>query len=114
MKAPAKTVAIRIVDIQGRTVELEGKKEAGLHRVSWNLTQTIGRARRAAPNGDYRVELVVDGKPLKETQTLTIRQDPTLSQDAIADEVFESQLLQQRSEADGEDEEDQPSEGIGF
>ena len=37
----AERVAIKIVDAEGKTVrELTGAPEAGLHRVSWNLTRT--------------------------------------------------------------------------
>ncbi len=54
------------------------------------------------PNGDYRITLVIDGKEVAK-QVLSVKQDPTLSPDAISEAEFES--VQRELEASEEEEE---------
>lgn len=44
------------------------------------------------PSGTYRVQLLVDGQPVA-TKVLSVRRDPALPADAVADEVYELELL---------------------
>ncbi|MBU6386813.1 MAG: hypothetical protein KGS49_12805, partial [Planctomycetes bacterium] len=50
------------------------------------------RGARPVPNGVYRVQLVVDGKVVK-TQSITVNRDPNLPENAVADELYELQIL---------------------
>ncbi len=82
----ADKVQLKIVDYAGQTVrELEAKKEAGLHRVSWDLVRGTGRnrgrARNPAAPGMYRVVLTVDGK--EHVQGLRVENDPLLKTPSI-------------------------------
>ncbi len=95
----AEKVSLKIVNIEGKTlVELPGGKEAGLHRVTWNLTQgpprerptgrpsggRPGQIRASAAPGTYRVVLTVDGQEF--AQTLTIEPDPHAPTRPLAEE----------------------------
>src|SRR5262249_53341725 len=85
LKAPAKEVSITILDANkpapakelkidtfGRRMRrLAGPKDAGLHRVSWDLWNDFRRAEMVAP-GEYTVELNVDGQRL--TQKLRVEE----------------------------------------
>ncbi|MEM9827228.1 MAG: PDZ domain-containing protein [Planctomycetota bacterium] len=100
----AKSVQLKVSSVSGRDIRtLTGKTETGLHRVTWDLTGQSNRRRggRAAgfrggafpaPTGPYRVGLLVDGKEVA-SQVLQIESDPNLPANAIADEVYELQLL---------------------
>lgn len=86
--------SIRIENTAGdRIAELNGSTKAGLQVVRWNLTQTRRQRGRSAsvPNGDYRVALVIDDKEVAK-QILSVKQDPTLSSDAISEAEFEAVL----------------------
>lgn len=50
------------------------------------------RGARPVPSGTYRVQLIVDGQPVA-TKVLSVVRDPDLPADAVADEVYELQLL---------------------
>jgi S1-C subfamily serine protease/photosystem II stability/assembly factor-like uncharacterized protein len=54
---------------------------------------------RIAPNGSYRVTLVVDGKELP-PQTVTLVRDPMASEDAISEEEAEQYVLDDQVYAD--------------
>ena len=54
---------------------------------------------RPAPNGNYRVVLVVDGKELP-PQSISLLRDPMAPEDAISEEVAEQFLLDEKSAAD--------------
>jgi hypothetical protein len=112
LPSKAERVAFRIENIDGQVIsELTGNGEAGLHRVSWNLTGSVqrrpgggagsGRTRGGRPvsNGTYRVVMIVDGKELP-SRTVTLVQDPTLPADSIADELYEEMLLEDQRAAD--------------
>jgi photosystem II stability/assembly factor-like uncharacterized protein len=88
------SVRLAIQDFTGKEVmNLPVKNEPGLHRVTWNLRGSVtgsalermvparlrgqfGRAGAAAPPGQYRVVLTVDGK--EQMQGLRVENDPTL------------------------------------
>lgn len=84
LKEKANQVSIRILNVKGEEVQnLEGPKEAGLHRVVWNLrlapAENDGNPRfrrrgRRAESGTYTVELDVDGKVSR--RPLEIQIDP--------------------------------------
>jgi photosystem II stability/assembly factor-like uncharacterized protein len=89
----ADKVQLKIVDYTGQTVrELPVKKEAGLHRVSWDLVRGPrgrGRGANPAPPGMYRVVLTVDGK--EHTQGLRVENDPLLKTPTIIAEDEEDE-----------------------
>ncbi len=85
---------LKIVDYAGQTVrELPAKKEAGLHRVSWDLLRGArpnrGRGQNAASPGMYRVVLTVDGK--EHTQGLRVENDPLLKTPSLIAEEDEDE-----------------------
>lgn len=88
---PAQRLRLVVTRPDGELLrELEASTAAGLHRVGWDLRaaarQRTGaasgspagrrrsRSARTVPNGDYRVELTVDGTTY--TQMLRVRADP--------------------------------------
>ncbi|MBX7105628.1 MAG: PDZ domain-containing protein, partial [Gemmataceae bacterium] len=102
---PAEKVTLKVVDFEGKTIrELPAKKEAGLHKVQWDLTRPSLRTafglqagtelpeeamRRpgglfgsAVPAGSYRVVLIVDG--VESSQPLKIESDPNSTSPSIA------------------------------
>jgi photosystem II stability/assembly factor-like uncharacterized protein len=102
---PAEKATLKIVDYAGQTVrELPVKKDAGLHRVTWDLTRPSLRTAFAlqsgtelpeeairrpggllagpVPPGIYRVVLTVDGKEF--TQPIQVEADPNQSSPSIA------------------------------
>lgn len=87
----AKGALLSIQNIQGEVLaKLKVSAQAGLHAIEWNLTQTenLGRGRpRPVADGDYRVVLSVDGKET-DSQTIAIKQDPTLAKDSVSSEEF--------------------------
>ena len=99
----AKKAALRIENIAGEKVaELNGAAKAGLQVVRWNLTQARQRGRATpVPNGDYRITLLIDGKEVGK-QILSVKQDPTLSPDAISEAELEA-VQRQLDEEDSED-----------
>lgn len=113
-----KSVALRIDDISGNQIaEVQGKKEAGLHLLRWNLARTspapgAGQPQRGGrrgpggnspvPSGDYRITLVVDGEE-KQSQILSVASDPGLAPGAVSDEEFAFQELLEASESEEED-----------
>lgn len=100
-----KKASLRIDNIAGeKLAELNGSTKAGLQVTQWNLTQANRQRGRssAVPNGDYRITLVIDGKEVAK-QVLSVKQDPTLSPDAISESEFES--VQRELEASEEEEE---------
>ena len=102
-----KKATLRIDNIAGeKLAELNGSTKAGLQVAQWNLTQArqTGRA-SAVPNGDYRITLVIDGKEVAK-QVLSVKQDPTLSPDAISEAEFEAV----QRELDVNEEEDESGE----
>ncbi len=74
----ADKVSLKIADITGKVIkELPGKTDAGLNRVSWELTGKLGRSGESPVTpGVYRVLLTVDGVEL--TQTVRVEPDPTV------------------------------------
>ena len=101
----AESVAVKIENISGNTLaELKGETKAGLHAVSWNLTEPAGRrGTRAVAAGTYRVTLVVDGEA-SGVQVIEVKADPTLAQDAVSEEEFAAveELLREDEEEDSE------------
>lgn len=100
--------SLRIENTAGdRIAELNGGTKAGLQVVQWNLAQARRQRGRSSsvPNGDYRITLMIDGKDVAK-QILSVKQDPTLSPDAISEAEFES--VQRALEA----EENEEGEGI--
>jgi len=80
----ADKVTLQIMDIKGDVVrELNVSGDPGLHRVTWDLTQTARKASATAParpggsvaEGAYRLVLDADGQPF--TQVIRIERDPT-------------------------------------
>jgi photosystem II stability/assembly factor-like uncharacterized protein len=66
------TVKLQIVDGNGAVVkELDGPRQAGLHRVAWDLKKT--EQERVAP-GSYTVRLVANGRTM--TMPLPVQSDP--------------------------------------
>ncbi|MEM6471807.1 MAG: PDZ domain-containing protein [Planctomycetota bacterium] len=102
----AEKVEVQISDIAGRTIRtLEGKTESGLHRLTWDLTarrtRQGGRGPRGAgfrggtffvPSAPYRIALSVDGNEVS-SQVVQVESDPSLPIGAVADEVYERELL---------------------
>lgn len=80
----ADEVTLRVLDAAGEEVrELEAPKEAGLHRVDWNLrlaapegdgNQRFRRRGRRADTGTYTIELTVDGS--SQRHELKVEIDP--------------------------------------
>ena len=90
----AESVKVRVENIEGEKIaELEGPKEPGLQRIEWSLRGQRGqRGRfRSLANGVYRVTLAVDGKDVPGAQSIEIKPDPNLSNDALSDEELEAQ-----------------------
>lgn len=103
-------VSLQVKNIEGKLIsELPGSTDAGLHGVSWNLTQTAPtgsrsrgastgfrgvRGGRPVPSGTYKVTLVVDEKEVQ-SHVVTIEQDPALVQGAVSDEEYETMLLEE-------------------
>ena len=50
------------------------------------------RGPRPVPNGVYRVQLIVDGKVIK-SHAISVNRDPNLPENALADELYELQVL---------------------
>jgi hypothetical protein len=50
------------------------------------------RGARPVPNGTYKVQLLVDGKEVG-AYSITVNRDPNLPENAVADELFELELL---------------------
>ena len=106
----AKSAAFRVKNIEGKVIsELRADAKQGLHQVRWNLTQSqspsrgAGAGQRRLPpgfrgrgrpvaSGSYQVALVVDGKEVK-TQVVRLQSDPNLPSGAVADEVYELELM---------------------
>ncbi len=104
--APSGDVRVRIEDAKGQTVRtLNGSKNAGLNRVTWNLegeqttevrmrtapefapdiklgpdgTRSAPGAARASillPPGKYTVKLIVGGQAVSQPQPLVVKKDP--------------------------------------
>lgn len=53
------------------------------------------RGPRPVPNGIYRVQLVVDGKVVK-SQSISVNRDPNLPENAVADDLYELQILMEK------------------
>lgn len=79
----ADKVKLQILDIAGEVVrELNVSGDPGLHRVTWDLTQTARKASATAsarpggpvPEGAYRLALDVDGQAF--SQVIRIERDP--------------------------------------
>lgn len=98
--------SVRVENIAGQLIsELPASKDAGLHRVNWNLTQTSrGRTTRPTPgfrgtgggrpvsSGSYKVTLMIDDKALT-SHVIDIASDPSLPIGAVSDEEYETMLL---------------------
>lgn len=106
LPAQAGKASLKIHDIEGRIVrELRVPRDAGLHRLSWDLERNPPKSGRrgsesrkpageakpesseprgAAPLGSYRLELVVDGQSF--TRILEIERDPSAPPDAVSGE----------------------------
>ncbi|MBC7362133.1 MAG: hypothetical protein H5U06_07630 [Candidatus Aminicenantes bacterium] len=72
----AEKVKIKIFDQQGVLLrELEGGKEAGLHRVAWDMRKANGEGRRSpqVELGVYRVALEAGGKSLEQKAVISKR-----------------------------------------
>jgi hypothetical protein len=50
------------------------------------------RGARPVPNGVYRAQLIVDGKVIK-SHAISVNRDPNLPENALADELYELQVL---------------------
>ena len=99
-----KKASVKIYNIAGdKVADLNGGTKAGLHVVQWNMTQASRQRGRSsfAPNGDYRVVLFVDDKEIAK-QILTIKRDPTLSEDAISEAEYEAVQRELESNEDEE------------
>jgi photosystem II stability/assembly factor-like uncharacterized protein len=104
----ANKATVKILDYAGATVKEFGTPtDAGLHRISWDMTRAATRRRpiiadldaenapprgrpqavTVAPAGMYRVVLVVDGK--EHAQPLRVENDPTLPATIFAEEEGE-------------------------
>jgi photosystem II stability/assembly factor-like uncharacterized protein len=75
---PAEKVELKIVDIEGRQVrELDAEKNAGLHRVMWDLRADRRRNAPfggAAPAGTYRLVLTVGDREF--SRAINVTPDP--------------------------------------
>ncbi|MEZ5978747.1 MAG: PDZ domain-containing protein [Planctomycetota bacterium] len=106
----ANEIALRIEGLDGEAiVTLEAPKEAGVHRVEWNLrgpgratSRGFMRFGAPVPTGTYRAVLEVDGE--SRTQPLEIRVDPERP-DGVT--VVEEEYLEDVEEYEGEPEEDE-------
>ncbi len=102
----ASKVEISVKSIAGdELAKIEGDAQAGLHSVTWNMTQGGGRGRRPrlVGPGSYQVVLKVDDQEPK-IQVLEVENDPTLSEDAISVQAFEDVLSElEQSEEESED-----------
>lgn len=113
LNKPAKEISLRIVDVNNRPVYTFNRvdRNAGFHRVSWNLSRGAGAAQPAGrgqagggggrggfgggmgggtgpvPNGTYRVVLTVDGT--EHSQPITIEADPTAPRGVAIEEAQE-------------------------
>jgi hypothetical protein len=108
LPADVEKATLRIDNTAGdKVAELNGGTEAGLQVVQWNLTQASRQRGRptTVPNGDYRIALIIDGKEVAK-QILSVKQDPTLSPDAISEAEFRA--VQRELEAD----ENEDDEGV--
>ena len=96
----ARSVEITIRNIDGRVVQrIEGKTDAGLHNVTWNMR---GRDRRRARTGIYLVTLTVDD--VEHNTRLQIEADPGLPEDALRTEELEAQALREMDLAEPSEE----------
>ncbi|MEM1068765.1 MAG: PDZ domain-containing protein [Planctomycetota bacterium] len=109
MSEDAESVAFRVKSIEGNVIsELKGDPKKGLRQVRWNLTQTAGnrggstgrptpgfRGRgRPVASGSYLVAMVVDGEEVS-SKVVKLASDPNLPANAVADEVYELELLRE-------------------
>lgn len=85
----AERVVVRIKDALGQELRaIEGRREAGIHQVTWNLAGGggggggFGRGGRSAGPGDYAVELEVDGQTQR--TLLRVVGDPQLGESRTA------------------------------
>ncbi|MCR9201487.1 MAG: PDZ domain-containing protein [Planctomycetaceae bacterium] len=96
---------IRVENVSGQLVsELPASKEAGLHRVNWNLTQSSrgrtprqssgfrGGFNRPVSSGAYKVTLMLDDDALT-SHVINVVSDPSLPVGAVSDEEYETMLL---------------------
>jgi flagellar hook assembly protein FlgD len=93
LTVPAKSVALKIVDVNGTTVRsfTNPSGEVGFHRFRWDLSGSGGGGGfggfggrgggSAVPAGAYRVVLTVDGKDY--AQTVIVENDPKADPQAI-------------------------------
>ena len=108
-------VIVKVNNINGDKIfETTGGSKAGLHSVVWNLTQSRSqRGTSRVPNGDYRITLMVDGKDVAK-QILSVKQDPTLSPDAISEAEYEAvqrELEAEENDDEGDQEGDENQDG---
>jgi photosystem II stability/assembly factor-like uncharacterized protein len=108
LNSKAEKVALRVVDHTGATVrELQVKKEAGLHRASWDLLRApgvvagvvqkitgTGQPQGPAAPGLYRVILSVDGQDY--AQNIRIEPDPVTPQAIASPDGGEDEERQER------------------
>jgi S1-C subfamily serine protease/photosystem II stability/assembly factor-like uncharacterized protein len=97
LKAPAKEVSLKVLDINGKTVRAftSPKKTAGLHRVNWDMNRGATSAVRgpggagggAVSPGIYRVVLIVDG--VEFSQPVQVEIDPNAPKDLIVIDELE-------------------------
>jgi hypothetical protein len=78
------------IPIDTITSELE-KMSAGLGERSPQGAPG-SRGGNPVPNGNYKVQLLVDGKEIK-SYSISVNRDPNLPETAVADELFELDLL---------------------
>lgn len=100
---PAKKVALKVVDVAGKTVRTfdNPPATAGLHRVQWNLSSAPpqgGSFRRAASvqAAVYKVVLTVDEQEF--TSSLAVEIDPNAPKDLVTLERFEDAEREYREE----------------
>lgn len=105
----AEKATLQIMDIRGEVVrELNVSGDPGLHRVTWDLTQTARKASPTAParpggavaEGAYRLVLAADGQTF--TQVIRIERDPTAPATApggVGDEGDEEYVVEERKTA---------------
>ncbi len=100
----AQQIALKIMDIEGNTIrDLRVSSDAGLHRVTWDLTRPAARqpmqpggrpgtgglgGRPVAP-GTYRVVLSVDGQDF--SAALAVEPDPTAPPGLLAENEEEEE-----------------------
>ena len=111
---PAKELSLKVVDVTGQTVRTFGNagKEAGFHRLAWDLTRAGGgtgggpgggggvRFGSVVPAGTYRVVLTVDGKEF--SQPVVVENDPNADPKAVITAGGDQVMGEEDEDGDGD------------